>query len=544
MLDPILPATRVAAMRDAGYWRDRVITDCLDRWAAGRPDAVAVVTYNSERDSREVLTYGELKARSDEAAVALVQMGVDVGDVVAFQLPNWWEFIALHLACVRIGAVSNPLMPIFRQRELAFMLRFCDAKVLVVPRRFRGFDYPAMVADLRAGLPALEHLLVVDGGGETDASRLFCPVEPAQIEDLSAQRPADPNRVIQLMYTSGTTGEPKGVMHTSNTLLCGVDAYVEALGITPDDVCYMASPLAHQTGFMYGMVMPLMLGTRLVMQDIWNADAAWPVLAREGVTFTMASTPFLADLNGSPLAREHHDGTFRMFMCGGAPIPQILLESVTENLGIAAIAGWGMTEIGVVTAARPGDPMDKIVGTDGRPFTGTEVRVVDAAGVPQPPGVEGALQARGMTQCVGYLKKPELYGTDAEGWFDTGDLARMDEDGYIRICGRSKDIIIRGGENVPVAEVEEELYRHPAVVDAAVVAMPDARLGERGCAFVTVKPGAQFDLAALRAHLEAAGMARHFWPERVEVVAQMPRTASGKIQTFVLRDKAQRLAAQ
>jgi len=538
-MDILLTPERLESNRSAGYWTDRLLTDYLDDTVARVPDRVAIVDNNSERGSRLQLTYGELSEQVDRIALGLDRLGVGVADVVAFQLPNWWQFVAIHLACVRLGAVGNPLMPIFRQREMGFMLKFAEAKVVIVPEQFRGFDYPAMIQSISADLPDMQHLLVIgsDGNGSFE-QQLLQPGGDAQA--LYKARGQDANRVMQLLYTSGTTGQPKGVMQTSNTLIYGTREYMNGLQFGSEEICLMASPMAHQTGFMYGMMLAIMLGRPLVLQDIWDADRAWQIIREEKVTFTMGATPFLSDLAGSPQRELCHDGTFRTFVCGGAPIPEVLLEQV-NSLGINAYAGWGMTECGVITLSKPGDSEAKILGSDGSALPGAAVKVVDESGATQPAGVEGDLLVSGGANFVGYLKRPEAYGHDADGWFDTGDRAVMDGDGYIRIAGRTKDIIIRGGENIPVAEVEGLLYRHSAIADAAVVAMPDPRLGERGCAFVTLKPGQSFDFKAMQEYFDAEQMARQYIPERLEILELMPRTATGKIQKFQLREQAQSL---
>ncbi|MFZ5493324.1 MAG: AMP-binding protein [Pseudomonadota bacterium] len=539
--DPILSPERIAAMTAAGLWRNELLTDRLDALAETHPDRLAVADHNSTTGVATRLSYLQLRHRVDRMALGLVGLGVQPGDVVAFQLPNWWQFIALHLACLRIGAVSNPLMPIFRERELEFMLGFAGARLLVVPQRYRGHDYPAMIAGLRGALPALERVLVIGDDGEQSFERTLLDrrwEDDFDAEAEFARRRPDPNDVIQLLYTSGTTGRPKGVMQTSNTLLAGVRAYADGLRLSASDVCFMASPLAHQTGFMYGLMLPIVLGTRVILQDVWDAARAWDTVQAERVTFSMGATPFLADLVNAPNAPAPADCRLRQFVCAGAPIPRVLVQAAIEKLGVGINSAWGMSECGVVTMTGPDDAADAVFNSDGRALDGMAVQVVDGAGQPVPAGTEGKLKAQGSCLFVGYLKRPEAYDVDAGGWFDTGDLARMDPDGYIRITGRAKDIIIRGGENIPVAEVEELLYRHPAVQDAAIVAMPDARLGERACAFVTLKPGTAFDLDSLTSWLATAGMARTYWPERLEIVPELPRTASGKIQKFELRERA------
>jgi cyclohexanecarboxylate-CoA ligase len=537
---PILPPPVMAAMREGGHWRGCVLTDFLDRNLAERPDAPALVDHNSMTGERTALSYRDVGERVGRMASGLRRLGVERGDVVSYQLPNWWQFTALHLACLRIGAVSNPLMPIFRERELEFMLGLAESKVLVVPRRFRDFDYPAMVAGLRGKLATLRHVLVIGGAGADsfETQLLQAPVAAA----TEARRP-DPDDVIQLLYTSGTTGEPKGVMHTSNSLFSNIVPYVERLGLTAGDNVMMSSPLAHQTGFMYGLMMPIYLGGKAVLQDIWQPERAGEIIAAERVTFTMASTPFLADLTEAAGKRPENFATLRIFLSAGAPIPRVLVRKAAENLGASIISCWGMTENGGATTTKLDDLPEKAFETDGCPLPGMSVRAVDAEGKPLPPGEEGRLQVRGCSNFVGYLKRPQLYGTDDEGWFETGDLARVDAEQYIRITGRAKDIVIRGGENIPVVEIEGLIYRHPAVQECAIVAMPDERLGERACAFVVTRGGVPLTLQEIVDFLSEQKLAKQYLPERLEWVEQLPKTPSGKIQKFRLREIAKGFTA-
>lgn len=544
--DPILSPERIKAATDAGHWQNTLITDYLDEAIAAKPDFPAIITHMTETGSRTVLTYAELGRAVDRIARGLVKLGIKPGDMVAFQLPNWWQFNALHMACVKIGAVSNPLMPIFRHRELSFMLELAEAKVMVVPRLFRGFDYPAMIEELKPKLPSLEHVFAVGGEGKNSFEAFFLDQEQEigqTNEALYAERRPSPNSVTQLLYTSGTTGQPKGGMHTANTLICAVNHIINDIGVFAEDICYMASPLAHQTGFLMGVLLPVVLKTTIVLEDIWNADHAWPIIMDEKVTFTMASTPFLADMTNSDLAASCSDH-FKTFVSGGAPIPRVLVKRAVETMNIDVLAVWGMTEVCIVTATRRDDPEEKIFGTDGKPLSDSEVKIVDEQGNELPTGQEGLLLSRSPFSFVGYLKRPELFSVNADGWMDTGDMATLDEDGYIRICGRIKDIIIRGGENIPVVEVEGALYRHEDVVDAQVVGMPDDRLGERGCAFITLKPGATMTFEQMQDYLAKENMSKTYWPERLEIIEQMPRTASGKIQKFELREIAKGFAKQ
>ena len=537
--DAVLIAPRRAAAVAAGLWPDRTINDALDDCAARVPDKLALTAAHAEGGEARRFTYRELATMADRIAVGLHRLGVGQNDVVACQLPNWWQFTLMYLACSRIGAVMNPLMPIFRERELSFMLAHGEAKVFVVPKRFRDFDHEQMALDLQAQLPQLKHVVTIDGTGDNSFDKLLAgPAwenEPDARDVLTRHRPG-PDDVTQLIYTSGTTGEPKGAMHSANTLMSNILPYAERMALGENDVVLMASPMAHQTGFMYGLMMPIMLRASAVLLDVWAPRKAIELIRDEQVTFTMASTPFLTDLAKNVADSGQPVPSLKTFLCAGAPIPGPLVEQARAALGANVVSAWGMTENGAVTTTLPGDEPSRSVNTDGVPLDGVEVRVVDDAGGPMPTGEPGRLLLRACSNFGGYLKRPQWNNTDAEGWFDTGDLARLDEQGYIRITGRSKDVIIRGGENIPVFEVESLLYKHPAVQQVAVVAYPDERLGERACAVVVPKPGHEIDLASVVSFLKDNKVALNYIPEKLIVSDAMPATPSGKIQKFKLRE--------
>ena len=475
----------------------------------------------------------------DRIAAGLLDLGVAPGQVVSAQLPNWWQLAAVHLACLRVGAVTNALMSIFRKRELTFMLGLAESVLLLTPETFNGFDHAALATELRAELPGLAHVVAVrpEGGGAFE-DRLAARAPTAADRAEFARRAPSPDDVTQLAYTSGTTGEPKGVMVTSNTALCNVRDFADRLGITADDTVLMASPLAHQTGFLYGLMMPILRGTPVVLQDVWRPARATEIIRSESVSFSMASTPFLTDLAAQAEADPDAFASFRLFLCAGAPVPRDLVRRATKAMDARISSGWGMSEMGAVTVTGPDDPDERVFETDGSPLPGVELRILALDGSVAGPDEEGRLQLRADSLFGGYLKRPDLRGLDAEGWFDTGDLARIDAEGYLRITGRSKDIIIRGGENIPVVEIENLIYGHPDVAEVALVAMPDPRLGERVCAFVVGRAGAEpLTLDAVTAHLLAQGTARQYLPERLEVVDALPRTLTGKIQKFKLRDR-------
>ena len=479
---------------------------------------------------------------ADRVAVGLSRLGVQKNDVVACQMPNWWQFTITYLACSRIGAVINPLMHIFRERELNFMLKHGEAKVIIVPKTFRGFDFEQMITAIQPNLPDLKHIVVVDGQGANSFDKLLSGPEWEKEADaatiLHANRPG-PDEITQLIYTSGTTGEPKGVMHSANTVMANIIPYAQRLQLDAEDVVLMASPMSHQTGFMYGLMMPIMLKSSAVLQDIWEPKKAVEIINSEKASFTMASTPFLTDLTRTVAESKTPVATLKTFLCAGAPIPGPLVEQARSSLGTKIVSAWGMSENGAVTLIKVDDPDKRAFTTDGCPLPGVELKVTQVSGSDPalPTGTIGKLFLRACSNFGGYLKRSHLNGTDSKGWFDTGDLAKIDEQGYVRITGRSKDVIIRGGENIPVVEIESLLYKHPAVALVAIVAYPDERLGERACAVVVTKPDQTFDMETMVSYLKDQKVANQYIPERLDVRTSMPSTPSGKIQKFKLREE-------
>jgi cyclohexanecarboxylate-CoA ligase len=506
----------------------------VDRWARERPDKVAAV------DASGRFTWAQLGRMVERVAYGLAEHGIGAGSVISCQLPNWTEFVVLALAATRLGAILNPIPPTYRGNELRFILDVLEAQALVIPRRFRTFDYVEMVEGLRGQLPRLERVWVARGAPGSGMASFGTLLETAW-EARSGRRSlagTDPNAVSEVIFTSGTTGEPKGVMHTSNTVLSIIYPLIERLRFGEGDVTLMSSTFGHQTGFLYGYCMTVLLGGTSVWLDVWNAETAARLIESERVTFTMGATPFLQDLTHAPALARHDVGSLRVFISAGAPIPRKLVEDARRRLGCAISAGWGMSENGCVTCNGLDDPEEKVFGTDGTPLPGMELRIVDDAGAPVPAKTEGHLLVRGHSQFVGYWKRRRFTeeAHTADGWFKTGDRGVLDERGYLSITGRTKDLIIRGGENISVSEVENLLFTHPKVAGIALVAMPDPRLVERACAFVIPRPGEPPTLGELTAFLEGHQLARHKFPERLELVTEFPMTPSGKIQKYKLRE--------
>jgi cyclohexanecarboxylate-CoA ligase len=540
-MDTGLTAARIRAATSAGHWRNESLEARLDRWATTRPDKTALVDGQGRYD------WATLARVVERVALGLRAHGVARGGMISCQLPNWSEFVIVLLAAARLGAKVNPIPPTYRARELRFMLGLLASQVAVIPASFRGFDHAAMLARLAPELPRLEHVFVARGAG-SEGLLPFATLTDTAWEargGRGALPGSDPNTVHEVVFTSGTTGEPKGVMHTPNTTLSTLYSGIERLAFSDDDVLLMASTLGHQTGYLYGFCLSLLLGATSVWMDMWSAAEAARLIAVERVTFTMGATPFLRDLTYAASGHDLH--SLRLFISAGAPIPRALVQDARKRLGCAISAGWGMTENGLVTCNGLADPEDKVFSTDGSPLPGMELRVTDPDGREVPAGTEGDLLVRGPAQFVGYFQRAAYTAEahTADGWFRTGDRATLDGDGYVSITGRSKDVIIRGGENIPVAEVENLLYTHPKIAGVAIVAMPDPRLVERACALVIPQAGQSITLAEISAFLETHQLARYKFPERLEIVSEFPMTPSGKIQKFRLRELlADRLAAE
>jgi 3-phosphoshikimate 1-carboxyvinyltransferase len=503
-----------------------LITELVAQHARERPDDRAVMEVG-ENGALRAWDFRELDNTSKYWAQRLLELGVKPGDPVAYQLPNLLEFVAISLATLRIGAVCEPLMPMFRERELEFMLSASKTRVLIVPREFRHHDHAAMAHGLKRTVASLEHVVTIPD----DA-----PEPGAAHRDVGGPTPA---MSAQLLFTSGSTGEPKGVLQTHRSLDQAAEMHIRHFDLSADDVIYIPSPIAHQTGFLYGMWIALTLGAAQVVQTVWDADTAFDAMGSTGVTFVQAATPFLADLVRVASERGESLQALKTFVATGTAIPRELARSGRTALGADVGGAFGTTESCLGAAFVPGEDPDRAWSTDGRALEGITLRIVDDAGDELPAGEEGNFEVLTPTMFEGYLNRPELTAAavTADGYYRTGDLARIDAEGYLKITGRVKDVINRGGEKVPVVEVEQVLYTHPAVREVAIVAMPDERLGERACAFVVLKPGGELDFEKMQEYLDAQRVSKPYWPERLEIVEQLPYTPSGKIQKFVLRDQ-------
>jgi cyclohexanecarboxylate-CoA ligase len=533
---------REAEFKERGYWINKTPDELLSEAVLRNPARLAVVADRADEINPRRLTYAELDALVDRAAASFVDMGVTYGDVVTVQLPNWWEFVVTAFACSKIGAVMNPVMPILRERELLYILRYCNSKVLIVPKLYRGFDYATMAQGMLAELPDLKHLIIVDDGENSFQSKVLPDKLVPRAREAVRSSNLNPDDLCLLMFTSGTTGTPKGVMHNSNSIVACTKTLAAHLGLSAEDVLLVASPVGHMAGYVALMMQAVNLGTTMVLQDVWSVQRGVELMARENVTFTAVTPPYLLDVCDAVKAGAARPKKLRLMLCTGSPIPSILIERAAVELGLIVCSLWGMTEALGATLTDPASAVRKSATTDGSPVAGMEIRVVDRDGKDMKTGEPGRLLVRGSQMFMGYYKNPGA-AVDEDGWLDSGDLAYLDEEGYVRISGRLKDVVIRGGENVPVVEIENILYKHPDVAAVAIVGFPDARLGEQACACIVQKGGPSLDLPALQRFLAMHKVAKQFWPERLELMADLPRTASGKIQKFKLKEMIQSSAA-
>jgi cyclohexanecarboxylate-CoA ligase len=510
--------------RRRGWWRDETFLDDLRKSVRLNQEKTAVAVRRMADDSTHTLDYAELKYLTDRCAGALIDLGVRPGDTVAVQLTDRWELAVLALACPRAGARICPLLPVYRRRELEIMLALTEARVFVTMP-----EHEDLAGRLAADLPSLEH--VVASGFE---ERFFgTPWEERHEVDGRELGPDDPYLVL---FTSGTTGEPKGVLHSQNTLYAAIRGEAAVFGLDESLVMATMSAYTHYTGWVQGMLMPLSLGGTMVFQDDHGGPAVLDLLDRQGVTFLYAAPHYLRGLIDAKRASSRELPALRWLVSGSAPIPPHYVEEVRREFGLRLFSLWGMSENGPVTISRPEDPEDWAARSDGSPISDMQIRIDPI------PGQEvGTLWVRGPTQCLGYHRREELYAAhlDDDGWFDTGDLARPDGRGGIRIAGRAKDIILREAFIVPVTDIEDIIGQHPDVREVTVIGLPaDEGADETICAVVAVREaGGPVTLDDVHRRLRDAGTTELYWPERLEIVDRLPTTPTGKVRKVELTER-------
>ena len=531
---------RRAAYRQQGLWGDASLADYWQQTARAMPDKIAVVDNHGAS-----YTYSALDHAASCLANWMLAKGIESGDRIAFQLPGWCEFTVIYLACLKIGAVSVPLLPSWREAELVWVLNKCQAKMFFAPTLFKQTRPVDLILPLQNQLPQLQQIVGVDKLAPATSSLSLSQII-ADNTSLTTAITTHGDELAAVLFTSGTEGLPKGVMLTHNNILASERAYCARLNLTWQDVFMMPAPLGHATGFLHGVTAPFLIGARSVLLDIFTPDACLALLEQQRCTCMLGATPFVYDLL-NVLEKQPADlSALRFFLCGGTTIPKKVARECQQR-GIKLLSVYGSTESSPHAVVNLDDPLPRFMHTDGYAAAGVEIKVVDDARKTLPPGCEGEEASRGPNVFMGYFDEPELTARalDEEGWYYSGDLCRMDEDGYIKITGRKKDIIVRGGENISSREVEDILLQHPKIHDACVVAMPDERLGERSCAYVVLKaPHHSLSLEEVVAFFSRKRVAKYKYPEHIVVIEKLPRTASGKIQKFLLRKDIMRRLTQ
>jgi len=521
----------IARYQKSGHWGAETFYSILTARAAAHPDRVAIV------DRGRRVTYAELKTRVDRVAAGFAALGIGAKDVVTIQLPNWAEFAYVFFALERLGAVANQIGPDFRSREVDYILRFSESRAFVCPASFKSFDYVKMIGELRPGLPDLKAVGVLGSPAAAGGAQGLVSLDTL-IEDATAV--ASPgagqraNDVMRMAFTSGTTGNPKGVIHSHNTTLSTCRTLNADMRVTPDEVFLIYLPLGLNWGYLT-LVQALMAGARAVLLDQFSARAALELSQRERVTYIpTAPASIIAMLNEPDLARFDRS-SLRVIITGGASCPIETIREFRARMHGHLIELYGMLETGFHTYTRLEDDPEAVTGTVGTVSAGLGLRLIDESGRDVAAGAEGEIAALGPSVHLGYHKNPsanaELF--TADGWFRTGDLGQFDRAGNVKIVGRLKEMINRGGKKFFPREIEEILYTHPKILHAAIVGVPDPRLGERNCLCVIPRPGQRLTLDEVVGYLKD-GVATYKLPETIEVFDELPFTPTGKIQRHVL----------
>lgn len=522
---------RRAAYRQQGLWGDASLADYWQQTARAMPDKIAVVDNHGAS-----YTYSALDHAASCLANWMLAKGIESGDRIAFQLPGWCEFTVIYLACLKIGAVSVPLLPSWREAELVWVLNKCQAKMFFAPTLFKQTRPVDLILPLQNQLPQLQQIVGVDKLAPATSSLSLSQIIADNIP-LTTAITTHGDELAAVLFTSGTEGLPKGVMLTHNNILASERAYCARLNLTWLDVFMMPAPLGHATGFLHGVTAPFLIGARSVLLDIFTPDACLALLEQQRCTCMLGATPFVYDLLNLLEKQPADLSALRFFLCGGTTIPKKVARECQQR-SIKLLSVYGSTESSPHAVVNLDNSLSRFMHTDGYAAAGVEIKVVDDARKTLPPGCEGEEASRGPNVFMGYFDEPELTARalDEEGWYYSGDLCRMDEAGYIKITGRKKDIIVRGGENISSREVEDILLQHPKIHDACVVAMPDERLGERSCAYVVLKaPHHSLSQEEMAAFFSRKRVAKYKYPEHIVVIEKLPRTASDKIQKFLLR---------
>lgn len=524
---------RQAQYEKTGWWKETTLCEVLEEAARRFPERIAIA------DGRTKLTYGEYWAAVQRLATKFVRMGLGRDDVIAIQLPNWIEFAIAVNAAMLAGIPFCQFHSDFRAKEVEFILSFAEASCFIFPQEFRGFSYEPMVAEMRSRLPRLRHLALVGNEVKGEALDLRAFIEdraqPIDASSLAARRPKG-NDLCRVAFTSGTTGDPKAVQHTYNTTLsacyiCNRNQLLDDEGAT-----LIFLPVGLNWGLML-IVEAILAGAKAVLMDRFDAGSMMQLIEREKIThFASAPAAVIAMLDHPDLGK-YDLSSLRAYVVGGASCPIEIIRRAQRDIPGRLVEMYGMLETGSQAQTLMSDDPERVVGLVGRPVPEVPLRILDDEERDVPVGTAGEIANIGPSVTPGYYNNPSANerAFTKDGWFKTGDLGVLDADGYLKIVGRKKEMIIRGGANIYPREIEEVLFRHPAIADCAVVGTPHPRTGEQVVACVVVRPGSSFTFDEMTAFLEPQ-IARYKLPERLELVEVLPRTPTGKVQKGRLRD--------
>lgn len=522
---------------EKGYWSQKTLLDCWEESVNAYPDREYVA---DDRGFR--YTYRQMDQAAAKIAAYLLEKGVKPRDVVSFQIPIWSEFVLITIACYKVGAVVHPIAMSYEEKELVRSMNTTESKVYFCPTFFYKTNYEQRILSVAEQIPSLNGVVLLDYAKEKESSM------PALKEILSQYSPLKKEECVHsltgqdiavILCTSGTTGGTKGVLLSHDNVRYSEETFNQELKLTKEDIMFMPAPLNHATGFHHGIIAPMLIGAKLILQQKYHCKDAIALMNQEKCTYSMGATPFIYDIlreletNGGELP------FLKFYLCGGAPVPGYMVQKAWK-FHIRLCEVYGSTESVPHVFVRPEEALDLNGTSSGRTMGAIEVRVVDDEGKEVPFGIPGEEVSRGPNVFIGYLKARAVTDgvLDDDGWFHSGDLCVMDEHQNIRIIGRKKDMIVRGGENLNSNEINDNLEGCPGVGDHTIIGMPDDRLGERICAFVVPVPGfEQLSLSDVLAYLKGKAVPKRFWPERLELVERIPHTGTGKVKKYLLQEE-------
>lgn len=524
-----------------GYWTEKTLNDRWNETVAAYPDNEYVSDNLGVR-----LTYAEIDDKAARLASWLHEQGVRNGDVVSFQMPPWSEFCILYVSCLKVGAVCHPLPVTFNGEDLVYAMNLVESKAFIAPTFHHKTNFEDQILSVVDRIDSLPknaicvHDKTVESHGTITLREIIDTYEPYREDPGSAS-----DDVVLILSTSGTTGRPKAVLMSHNALIFSETTFAKGLGLTHDDVMFMPAPLNHATGFNHGLITPLLLGGRVVLQQEFRAREAIDIVNAEGVTWSMGATPFIFDLLNCAEENDLAFETLKLYICGGAPVPGSMVHRADKH-GLKLCECYGSTESCPHLAVPPAHCLEWNGNWSGVAFEGIEVKVVDDKGNEVPHGTQGEEISRGPHMFSGYLKNPEATAKDLDddGWFYSGDLCIQDEQGRVKINGRKKEILIRGGINISANEVDDNLTGCPGIGAHATIGLPDDRLGERICTFIVQDGDVEPTLDSIAAYLDSIGVAKRLRPEHIEFIDEIPMTESGKVKRHQLSDELARRLEQ